>query len=101
MAKLGLANIQARNASLVAEARDAFQSVEAVIATPNQGRKGSGILSVSPSGISGTRAVDHCLHQHQILCRHAHNDTAVRFCFHAFNDTVDIAATAEAFEQLA
>lgn len=101
LTSLGLANIQERNASLVAEARDALQDIDTVMVTPDQGRKKSGILSVGFSDISGTSAAEHCLRRHQILCRRAHNDTAVRFCFHAFNNTDDISAMAEAIKQLA
>ena len=101
LASLGLANIQDRNAILVAEARDALRGVEAVMVTPDQGQTRSGILSVGVPGVSGTRVAEHCLRQHQILCRRAHDDTVARFCFHAFNDSDDIAATAEAIQQLA
>ncbi len=97
---LGLTNIQERNASLVAEARNALDDIDSVLVTPDQGRKKSGILSVGFPEISETTAAEHCLRRHQILCRRAHNDTAVRFCFHAFNDTDDIDAMATAIKEL-
>ena len=94
---LGLEAIQQRGAALAADARRVFSDVPgARINTPEQGAVRSGIFTVGLEGVSGTPLAAHCLKAHRILCRAADGYTAVRFCFHAFNDASDIEAAADA-----